>query len=98
MLTALLAAGGWLGVGWAPGYAMADLARPGSGRLRNATLAPLLGLGLTMIVAQIVYVLGLRIDPWTVLPFSVGLPLSVWVITSAQVRRAETSRERTRAG
>ena len=40
MLTVLLAAAGWIAIGWDPGYLLASVARPDAGRLRNAALAP----------------------------------------------------------
>ena len=88
MLTVVLVAAAWVVVGWLPGYLLIDALRPAGGWLRNAALAPMAALGLTMIAGQGLQILRVRIDPWTVLPLSVGVPLLGWVWVSLRRRRS----------
>jgi len=78
VLTVVLVAAAWVVVGWLPGYLLVDALRPAAGWLRNAALAPMAALGLTMIAGQGLQILRVRIDPWTVLPLSIGVPLLGW--------------------
>ena len=82
-----LAVVGWLVVSWLPGMALADIARPGAGILRNSVIAPLVGAGLTMIVAEGYYLAGAPIRSSTVLPVSIGFPVVGWVITRVLLGR-----------
>ena len=52
MLTVLLAAAGWVVVGWVPGFLLVEMLRPAGGRLRNAALAPMVALGVNMIASM----------------------------------------------
>jgi hypothetical protein len=91
VLTVLLATFGWVLIGWLPGILVVDCLRPGAGWLRNALLAPMVALGLTMIVAQGLQLLHVRIEPATVLPVSIGLPLVAWAgVMTRRRRRAAT--------
>ena len=82
-----LAVIGWLVVSWLPGMVLADIARPGVGTLRNSVIAPLVGTGLTMIIAEGYYLAGAPIRSSTVLPISIGFPVVGWVLTRATARR-----------
>ena len=88
MLTVVLVAAAWVVVGWLPGYLLVDALRPAAGWLRNAALAPMAALGLTMIAGQGLQILRVRIDPWTVLPLSIGVPLLGWAWVTLRRRRS----------
>jgi len=63
VLTVVLVAAAWVVVGWLPGYLLVDALRPAAGWLRNAALAPMAALGLTMIAGQGLQILRVRDRP-----------------------------------
>jgi len=54
----------------------------------------MVALGLNMIAAQGLQLAHVRIDPWTVLPLSVGLPLLGWVWVSRRKRQVGSPGQR----
>jgi hypothetical protein len=94
VLTVLLATFGWVLVGWLPGMLAVNCLRPAAGRLRNALLAPMVSLGLTMIAAQGLQSLHIRIEPATVLPLSMGIPVICWIWVARRRRQSATDGQR----
>ena len=61
MLTAAIAALGWCVLVFVPGLLMCTALRAPAGAVRNMSLAPVVGIGLTMAVAQTLQVADARI-------------------------------------
>lgn len=97
MLDALLATVGWLIACGLPGYLVAGTLRSPAGRLRNAALAPVIGLGLTMVVAQVLQMAGIEVRPGTILAVTLGLPAVSWLVNRAR-RGADGFRAATASG
>src|SRR4051812_41268599 len=56
--------------------------------MRNAALAPMVSFGLTMFAAQLVTLVGGRVEPITVLPISLGAPLLACAVAALRARSA----------
>jgi len=66
---------------------LCDALRPMSTLARNAAFATPVGVGLTMGVAQALAILGVTIRPINVLPATLGLAATAWVLARRRPRR-----------
>src|SRR4051812_28621742 len=78
----------WIGLIVIPGMALCHTLRPAAGAARNGALAPLVGVGITMAVAELYDTVGVGIRPLTILPAEVGIPLLALSLSLALRRGA----------